>query len=175
MPRNASEGDSQRAGHGGRPDRRTPAGDPASSLIGRGLLFKLIALLVVFIAVPLAEVFLFIFLGRLIGNLLVIFITVLISAAGALLTADEVVRSLARLSVGMDEGRPAGPHVLDLAGALAGGLLLLTPGFLTDLAGFALLIPAVRTAAGRVMDRMIGPGVRTVLERAGLLQRRKIR
>ena len=146
-----------------------------SQLFDSGSFFKLIALLLVFAAVPLAEIFLFIYIGHLIGNFLVLVLAVLASAGGAALVADQASRAAARLGARRPWDKSPGPEVVDLAGILAGGILLVTPGFITDLCGFLLLFPRTRRAAGKMIAKAMGPRLADVLQRAGLVQRLKIR
>src|SRR5690348_11823153 len=86
----------------------------AEVLDGRRLV-KLVGLLLLFILVPLAEIFLFIYIGHLVGNFLVLALAVLGGGVGALLTADQAGRVLSPRRGGR---RPA-PDAVDLAGLLA--------------------------------------------------------
>ncbi len=106
-------------------------------------------LFLLFIVVPLIEIALFIKVGGWLGlwpTLAIVVLTALIGSsllrAEGLATFTELKRRLAR---GED------PEVALAHGALilAAGLLLLTPGFFTDAIGFALLVPAVRSAVIR--------------------------
>jgi UPF0716 protein FxsA len=133
--------------------------------LGAGHLVKLVGVLLVFILVPLAEIFLFIYIGHLVGNFLVLVLAVLAGATGALLVADQAGRLLSE----SQGNRSAAPDPMDLAGLLAAALLLVTPGFITDLCGFALLVPRVRRAVGKGLLQAAGPRLRAALERAGPL------
>jgi UPF0716 family protein affecting phage T7 exclusion len=144
-------------------------------LLDGGLLFKLIALIAVFVAVPLAEIFLFVYIGHLVGNFLVLVMAVLASAVGAVLFAGQASRSISRWKPRHSWEKVRGPELVELAGIIAGGILLLTPGFITDLCGFALLLPPARKAAGTLIVKAMGPRLREVFERADLVQRLKIR
>jgi UPF0716 protein FxsA len=104
-------------------------------------------LLLLFIAVPLIEIGLFIQVGGAIGlwpTLAIVIVTAIIGTAlvrqqGAL-AMDQLRRAFNAL------GDPTEP-LAHGAMILFSGALLLTPGFFTDAVGFALLIPAVRRAA----------------------------
>lgn len=121
-------------------------------------------LLSLFIAVPLCEIALFILVGGQIGVLATIAIVVVTAVAGAVLVRRQGLATLQRARADMEANRiPAGPMAEGLA-ILFAGALLLTPGFLTDAIGFALLIPALRArlvaAMGRWLSRhatIIGP------------------
>ncbi|TCT11905.1 UPF0716 protein FxsA [Tepidamorphus gemmatus] len=123
-----------------------------------------LVLLSLFIALPLCEIALFILVGGQIGVLATIAIVVLTAIAGATLVRRQGLATLQRARADFDAGRiPAGPMAEGLA-ILFAGVLLLTPGFLTDAIGFALLIPALRarlvTAVGGWLVRhaiVIGP------------------
>ena len=147
----------------GRPAGSLAEGGPrlAQVLDGRHLV-KLIGVLLAFVLVPLAEIFLFIYIGHLVGNFLVLVLAVLAGAAGALVVADQAQRLLS------EEPRGAAPpDPVDLAGLLAATLLLVTPGFITDLCGYALLVPRVRKAVGKKLLQAAGPRLRAALQRAG--------
>lgn len=99
----------------------------------------------IFIVVPLLEIFAFIQVGSVIGALPTLGLIVLTAVAGALLVRWQ------GLKVVMDARRRLARDELPLAAAVHGvlllfaGLLLLTPGFVTDAAGFLLLVPGVRS------------------------------
>lgn len=102
-------------------------------------------ILSLFIAVPLCEIALFIAVGGSIGVLATIAVVVLTAVAGAILVRRQGLATLQRARADMEADRiPAGPIAEGLA-ILFAGALLLTPGFLTDAMGFALLIPALRS------------------------------
>ena len=103
----------------------------------------------VFIVVPLLEIFAFIQVGSVIGALPTLALIVLTAVVGALLVRWQGLKVVtdARQSLARDE--------LPVAAAMHGGLLLfsglllLTPGFVTDAAGFLLLVPDVRALVAR--------------------------
>jgi UPF0716 protein FxsA len=104
----------------------------------------LIKLLVVLICVPAIELYLLFQVHSLIGlpaTLALIFLTAI---AGAYLLRIQGMTVLHRLSRELSAGRLPGKELLDGVLILVGGILLLTPGFCTDLLGFLLLVPWTR-------------------------------
>ena len=127
-------------------------------------------LLALLIGVPLIEIYLFVELGGLIGTWPTIGLVVLTAVAGSIMLRAQGRRVLARAQEKMRRGEPPVADLLDGIGLLLAGALLLTPGFLTDGVGFALLLPAARRwlaaqlwawmqARGSVHVAGFGPGV----------------
>lgn len=110
-----------------------------------------------FIAVPLLELFILIQVGEAVGLWPTIGLVVLTGFLGATLARLEGLRVLLRLRGDLAQGRLPGEALMDGFGVLLGGILLLTPGILTDLLGFAFLIPPTR--------RWLVKGIRERLER----------
>ncbi|MCK4691632.1 MAG: membrane protein FxsA [Desulfuromonadales bacterium] len=103
-----------------------------------------IKLLILFTLVPIIELYVLIEAGRQIGvgaTVTLIFIT---GVAGAYLAKSQGLNLINRIQQDLNEGRVPAVEMIDGAMILAGGLLLLTPGFCTDLIGFCLLTPATR-------------------------------
>ncbi len=91
-----------------------------------------------------AEIAVFIAVGGQIGVLATLGLTLLASAAGVSILRRQSVATVMRVRAELAAGRtPAGP-VVDGALIGAGALLLVVPGFITDLVGLTLLIPAAR-------------------------------
>jgi len=108
-------------------------------------------LLLLFTVVPLIELGLLIQIGRVIGLAPTIAIVLLTGFAGAALARWQGLATLKRVQTDMSEGRvPAGALVDGLL-ILVAGAVLLTPGLLTDIFGFLLLIPTTRTAVRRAL------------------------
>jgi UPF0716 protein FxsA len=103
-----------------------------------------IRLLILFTCIPLLEVYVLIEAGRQIGLFPTILLIVLTGIAGAWLARMQGIEILRRIQTEMAEGRMPGVVLLDGAMILIGGLLLLTPGFCTDLLGFTFLAPFTR-------------------------------
>lgn len=110
-------------------------------------------LLLLFVVVPLIELALLIEIGQLVGLLPTIALVVLTGIGGAALARAEGLRTLWSLRSALEAGRLPGRELMDGAAILVGGALLLTPGLLTDLVGFSLLLPPTRRW---IQDRISG-------------------
>lgn len=101
-------------------------------------------LFVFFIVVPALEVLTFIKIGQLIGGWQTFFCVLLSGFIGIYickLEARKVWGTARRL---MAQGQIPGKEILDGICLFAGGILLITPGFLTDILGLFLILPATR-------------------------------
>jgi UPF0716 protein FxsA len=103
-----------------------------------------IRLLALFTLVPLIELYVLLKVGGLIGIGPTIALILLTGIAGAYLARTQGFDLLRRIRTEMAQGRLPASELLDGAMVLAGGVLLLTPGFCTDLLGFSLLAPFTR-------------------------------
>jgi UPF0716 protein FxsA len=113
-----------------------------------------------FVVVPLVELALLVQVGRWIGVLPTVGIVAVTGLLGAALARGQGVRALAEFQREAAAGQvPAGP-MLDAVSVLVGGLLLLTPGILSDLLGFALLLPPSRRFLQRRAMERLARGIR---------------
>lgn len=101
-------------------------------------------LLVLFLVVPLAELYVIIQVGQAFGALNTIGLLILVSAAGAWLVKREGIGIWRRFQRQVEAGTVPGREIADGVMVLFAGALLLTPGFLTDVLALALLLPPVR-------------------------------
>lgn len=108
-------------------------------------------LFLVFIVVPLLELMVIIQVGQWVGTPVTILLLLAISVVGAALVKREGLRAWQRFRLALAEGRMPTKEVIDGALLLFGGALLLTPGFLTDGLGLALLIPVARAGIRRLV------------------------
>lgn len=115
------------------------------TLIDHDSFFKLLLAFLAYSLVPLGEIFFFLYLASLVGNYLVLVFAAVAGVAGAFVGISQARRIALRLKAGSAADRAT----VEMAALLVAGILLITPGFLTDLAGFLLLVPAVRLWAGR--------------------------
>jgi len=110
-------------------------------------------LLVLFLVVPILELWVIFQVGDLIGFLPTIGLLIAVSIAGTWLLKQQGVATWRRLQANLNQGRMPTDEVTDAALILFGGALLLTPGFLSDVLGLALLIPVTRAGVRRVARR----------------------
>ena len=103
-----------------------------------------IKLLLIFIFVPVMELYILIEAGRIIGVGPTIALIMLTGIAGAWLARSQGVAILSRIQAETSHGQMPAATLIDGALILVGGLLLLTPGFFTDLFGFSFLVPFTR-------------------------------
>jgi UPF0716 protein FxsA len=101
-------------------------------------------LFLLFITVPLIELFLFLVIGQKIGILPTFAIILLTGVLGAGLARSQGLKVLAKYQQSIAQGKLPHEAVIDGLLILIAGALLLTPGFLTDTMGFLLLAPPVR-------------------------------
>lgn len=103
-----------------------------------------IKLLILFTLVPIVELYVLLEAGRQIGVGATIGMIFLTGIAGAYLARSQGFNLINRIQADLNQGRVPADQIMDGAIILAGGLLLLTPGFCTDLFGFCLLTPVTR-------------------------------
>lgn len=101
-------------------------------------------LVLAFVVVPLAELYLLLTLASAIGFWPTIAITLITAFVGSALAKREGLRVWRAWRTALDELRPPAEGVIDGVLVLVGGVLLITPGVLTDLTGVALLVPFTR-------------------------------
>ena len=106
-------------------------------------------LLVLFIFVPMIELFLLIQLGMRIGLMPTIGLIVLTGFLGAFLARQQGLSTLRRIQGEIANGRQPTLELVEGMMILIGGVVLITPGIMTDLFGFALLLPGFRKALAR--------------------------
>jgi len=104
----------------------------------------LLKLLLLFTLVPLAEIWLLIEIGAVIGSWATILLIASTGFIGVLLARSQGFAVIYRIQRDMEAGLVPADQLFDGACILIGGALLLTPGLLTDLLGFSLLIPQTR-------------------------------
>jgi len=108
-----------------------------------------------FIVVPLVELALLIQMSRWVGLGPTVLLVAVTGFAGALLARTQGLRTLASVQLELARGRLPTRSLMDGASILVGGAFLMTPGILTDAAGFALLLtPTRRLIQGWVLARL---------------------
>ena len=104
-------------------------------------------LLLLFIIVPIVELMLLIKVGTYIGALNTVSIVIGTGVLGAILAKLEGLKTLQGIQRDLELGILPSERLLDGFFIFVGGLLLLTPGFATDILGFLLLVPYTRSFA----------------------------
>lgn len=116
-------------------------------------------MLLLFIGVPLFEIWLLIEVGSRIGALTTVALTVLTAVIGATLARLQGLATLQRLQATMARGEMPAMEMLEGALLMVGGLLLLTPGFFTDGIGFLCLLPPTRRLFALWIFRRMAAGM----------------
>jgi UPF0716 protein FxsA len=101
-------------------------------------------LFVAFALLPVLEIYVLIQVGSSIGALNTIALVLLTAFAGAWLARTEGMQTMLRVRESMNRGIMPTNELVDAAIILAAGLVLLTPGFITDALGLLLLFPPTR-------------------------------
>lgn len=136
-------------------------------LAGRGaltLIDMLGYLALLFFLVPIAEIAVLIQVGQVLGTAPTILALIGLSLVGAWLAKREGIAVWRRFTGTLAQGRLPSAEIQDGAMILFGAALLLTPGFLTDFLGMAMLIPGLRSI---VKPLMIKAGKLMVVGRVG--------
>lgn len=109
----------------------------------------------VFLSVPLIEIYLLIEIGGTIGAPATVFLVVFTAVLGALLLRHQGLYTLRNVQQQMARGEMPAMAMLEGVCLVIGGVLLLTPGFITDFIGFLMLIAPTR----RYIIRKLIPGI----------------
>jgi UPF0716 protein FxsA len=115
----------------------------------------LLPLILLFIAVPIAELFVIIQVGEAIGVWWTIGLLIADSVLGSWLMRHQGRTAWRRFNEALQGGRVPAREVLDGALVIFGGALLLTPGFITDILGLILLVPPTRALVRTVLARRL--------------------
>jgi len=103
-------------------------------------------MLLLFIFLPMVELYFLIMLGSRIGAMPTIGLIVLTGLLGASLARQQGLSVLSRIQKEMASGKPPTQELVEGALIVVGGIVLLTPGIITDIFGFSLLVPSIRRA-----------------------------
>ncbi len=118
-------------------------------------------LLIAFIGVPIAEIYVLIKVGQVIGVWWTILLLIADSAFGSWLIRPEGSRAWRALRVALAEGRMPARELADGILIVVGGTLMISPGFVTDVFGMVLILPFTRPlgrrALARALTRRMGP------------------
>jgi UPF0716 protein FxsA len=120
-----------------------------------------LALVLIFIVVPIAELYVLIQIGSAIGILPTIALLILDSVLGAALMRSQGRAAWMRFNRAVEEGRVPGREVIDGVLVIFGGALLLTPGFISDFLGLILLLPPTRAIVRTVLVRRFAERILT--------------
>jgi len=119
-------------------------------------------LVLLFIVVPIVELYVIIEVGQAIGVIPTLAILIGAALLGSLLLRQQGRQAWRRFNEALDARRFPGREVADGVMITVGGTLLLTPGFITDVAGLVLLIPPTRALIRRGVMRLVGRRFRLV-------------
>lgn len=129
----------------------------------------LLRLFLLFLIIPVIEIYLLIKVGSLIGGLATVAILLSISLAGAYLVRHQGFKIITEIREELSRGRLPAAQMLDGALIFVGGVLLMTPGFFTDFVGIFFLIPVTR----RLIKLWLGLWLQAKLSKGGFVMRRR--
>lgn len=111
-------------------------------------------LLLLLIVVPALEIAVIFLSWNTFGLLLTVLFIIITGVLGAFLARREGLQAIRKAQLRTSQGQIPGSELLDGICILVGGVVLLTPGFISDALGFLLLIPATREMFKRLMQKM---------------------
>ena len=109
----------------------------------------------IFVGIPIAEIAMFIQVGDLIGLWPTLATMVITAIVGTAILRHQGLATIAKAQSSLDQGQLPLDSVLHGLFLLIAGVLLLTPGFLTDAVGFAFLVPPVRMSIAKKLLTLI--------------------
>ena len=125
-------------------------------------------LFLLFLIVPVIEIYLLIKVGSVIGGIPTVACLVFLSLLGAYLIRTQGFRVLSQIREELSRGRLPAAQLMDGAMIFVGGVLLMTPGFFTDFIGIFFLIPATR----KIIKMWLGLWLQSRISRGGFVIRR---
>ncbi len=113
----------------------------------------LFRLFLFFTLIPMAELYILIHIGGIIGGLNTIILVIITGFIGAYLARMEGLNTMIKVRRNLDQGHMPAEELLDAFIILVAGLVLITPGLLTDMAGLLLLWPPTRNKFKRFLRK----------------------
>jgi UPF0716 protein FxsA len=124
-------------------------------------------LVLAFLVVPIVEIYVIVQVGEQIGVLPTVLLLILESALGAWIVRKEGSRAWRALTEAVTAGQLPSRELADAVLVLVGGVLLLTPGFVTDVFGFFFVLPVTRPLARRLLAGYIARRATVTVGRLG--------
>lgn len=119
-------------------------------------------LVLLFLVMPLAELFVIIQVGQVIGVWWTILLLIADSVIGAWIVRREGSRAWTALQNALAAGKMPSTEIADGALILLGGAMMLTPGFVTDILGVVLILPLTRPFFRRILASVVQKRLVTV-------------
>ena len=115
----------------------------------------LLRLVLLFVLMSLVELAILVYLGIIIGVLYTILIVVATGILGAVMARSQGLATLSKIRSSLEQGTIPSNELFRGVLLIVGGLLLLTPGVITDIIGVALLVPQTRDIIGKWIRSLI--------------------
>lgn len=112
-----------------------------------------VKLVVAFTLIPVLELYVIIKLGAVLGALNTIIVVIVTAVAGAYLARVQGLQTMLRVRAKLNSGEMPTNDLIDAAVIFMAGVVLLTPGFITDALGILLLVPATRSVFKRWLQQ----------------------
>ena len=123
------------------------------------ILIMFLRLFILFTLVPIIELAILIEIGSRIGTFHTIMLIITTGIVGALLAQSQGLAVIRKMQEEISFGRPPSGELFDGLFVLVGGVLLITPGIVTDIIGFILLLPATRNFIKQWFVRKMQNGI----------------
>jgi len=117
-------------------------------------------LFLAFTLIPVIEIYLLIEIGSRIGAILTVIIVVLTGLTGAYLARIQGMLTMMKVRNSMQQEVMPEDELIDALLILVAGIVLITPGFMTDITGIILLIPGTRYRINRFLKQWIEQWIR---------------
>ena len=120
---------------------------------------KILVFFILFLSIPVIEIFLFIKISEYIGSLNTILLIILTAISGSILIKQEGIKTLNRIrKLSLHEPEKLLSALGDGFFIVVSGILLITPGFITDFVGLTLLFKKPRDILINVLTKKFGSG-----------------
>ncbi len=113
----------------------------------------LLKLFLCFTLIPVLELYLLIKIGSVIGGFNTILLVIITGFTGAWLARMEGMNTMMKLRMNLQKGLMPAEELIDAVIIFAAGVVLLTPGLITDIFGLALLWPVTRNKFKRILRK----------------------
>ncbi len=113
----------------------------------------LLKLFLCFTVIPVIELYLLIRIGTIIGGINTILLVIISGFAGAWLARSQGMNTMLKVRRNLEQGLMPAEALLDAVIILIAGIVLITPGFITDILGLLLLWPVTRNRFKRILRK----------------------